>query len=117
VHNLTVAAIPLAAFTLLHCPGVLASSRFVLHLSLALMRTLTFLMLVFVGQATPLLANTSCPSDASGLIDRRDDRQLSGSQRLADDFAVVRDDDRPRAVVGSSDLITDLVLAGARHGV
>ncbi len=51
VRNLTLAAIPLGAFKLSYCVGVLAVGWYALGLGIAEMRTLTFAMLVFAGQA------------------------------------------------------------------
>jgi len=51
VRNLTLAAIPLGAFKLTFCVGVLAVGWYGLALSADEMRTLTFAMLVFAGQA------------------------------------------------------------------
>jgi H+-transporting ATPase len=51
VRNLTLAAIPLGTFKLAYCIGVLAAGWYALDLPLDDMRTLTFTMLVFAGQA------------------------------------------------------------------
>jgi H+-transporting ATPase len=51
VRNLTLAAIPLGLFKLAYCIGVLAAGWFWLDLDFLHMRTLTFAMLVFAGQA------------------------------------------------------------------
>jgi H+-transporting ATPase len=51
VRNLTLAAIPLGAFKLCYCVGVLAVGWYGLGLGAPEMRTLTFAMLVFAGQA------------------------------------------------------------------
>ena len=45
------AAIPLASFKFLFCIGVLAAGWFLLGLTIGQMQTLTFVMLVFAGQA------------------------------------------------------------------
>jgi len=50
IHNLTLAAIPLAFGKLLFCIGVLAAGAFYLRLSVGQMQTLTLIMLVFAGQ-------------------------------------------------------------------
>jgi H+-transporting ATPase len=52
VRNLTLAAIPLGSLKLCYYVSVLAVGWFVLRLSPAEMRTLTFVMFVFAGQAT-----------------------------------------------------------------
>ncbi len=49
--NLVSVAVPLAAFKFLFCIGVLAAGWFWLRLSVGQMQTLTFIMLVFAGQA------------------------------------------------------------------
>jgi len=51
IRNLTFAAIPLALFKLAYCLGVLAAAWYLLRLSPDQMQTLTFIMLVFAGQA------------------------------------------------------------------
>ena len=51
VGNLALAAIPLALFKFLFCIGVLAAGWFLLGLTIGQMQTLTFVMLVFAGQA------------------------------------------------------------------
>ena len=51
IRNLTFAAIPLGLFKLSYCVGVLAAGWYALRLSPARMQTLTFVMLVFAGQA------------------------------------------------------------------
>ena len=51
MDNLALAAIPMALFKLLFCIGVLAVGWFWLGLSVGQMQTLTFIMLVFAGQA------------------------------------------------------------------
>lgn len=51
VRNLTLAAVPLGAFKLSYCLGVLAVGWYGLDLGAPAMRTLTFAMLVFAGQA------------------------------------------------------------------
>ena len=51
VRDLTLAAIPLGLFKLAYCIGVLATGWFWLDLDFLHMRTLTFAMLVFAGQA------------------------------------------------------------------
>ena len=51
VRNLTLAAIPLGIFKLAFCIGVLAVGWYEVGLGAAEMRTLTFAMLVFAGQA------------------------------------------------------------------
>ena len=52
IHNLTLAAIPLGLFKLCYYVSVLAAGWFALGLGPVEMRTLTFVMLVFAGQAT-----------------------------------------------------------------
>ena len=52
IRNLTLAAIPLGLFKLCYYLGVLAAGWFVMGLAPVEMRTLTFVMLVFAGQAT-----------------------------------------------------------------
>jgi H+-transporting ATPase len=49
--NLALAAVPLASFKFLFCIGVLATGWFWLGLNVGQMQTLTFIMLVFAGQA------------------------------------------------------------------
>ena len=49
--NLALAAVPLASFKFLFCIGVLAAGWFWLGLNVGQMQTLTFIMLVFAGQA------------------------------------------------------------------
>jgi H+-transporting ATPase len=49
--NLALAAIPMASFKFLFCIGVLATGWFWLGLNIGQMQTLTFIMLVFAGQA------------------------------------------------------------------
>ena len=51
IRNLTLAAIPLGLFKLAYCVAVLAAGWYVLHFSPDRMQTLTFVMLVFAGQA------------------------------------------------------------------
>lgn len=51
VNNLALAAIPLASFKFLFCTSVLAAGWFLLGLTVGQMQTLTFVMLVFAGQA------------------------------------------------------------------
>jgi H+-transporting ATPase len=51
VNNLALAAIPLASFKFLFCISVLAAGWFLLGLTVGQMQTLTFVMLVFAGQA------------------------------------------------------------------
>ena len=51
VGNLALAAIPLASFKFLFCIGVLAAGWYIFGLTLGQMQTLTFVMLVFAGQA------------------------------------------------------------------
>jgi len=51
IRNLTFAAIPLGLFKLSYCVGVLAAGWYVLGFSPDRMQTLTFVMLVFAGQA------------------------------------------------------------------
>jgi len=51
VNNLALAAIPLALFKFLFCIGVLAAGWFLVGLKIGQMQTLTFVMLVFAGQA------------------------------------------------------------------
>jgi H+-transporting ATPase len=51
IRNLTLAALPLGAFKLSYCLGVLAVGWYGLGLAAPAMRTLTFAMLVFAGQA------------------------------------------------------------------
>ena len=51
VGDLALAAIPLASFKFLFCIGVLAAGWFLLGLTIGQMQTLTFVMLVFAGQA------------------------------------------------------------------
>ncbi len=51
VNNLALAAIPLASFKFLFCLSVLAAGWFLLSLTIGQMQTLTFIMLVFAGQA------------------------------------------------------------------
>jgi H+-transporting ATPase len=50
LRNLTLAAIPLAAFKLLYLIGILAIAVFRIGLSAGQTQTLTFIMLVFAGQ-------------------------------------------------------------------
>jgi H+-transporting ATPase len=50
IRNLTLAAVPLDLFKLAYCMGVLATGWYVLRLSPAEMRTLTFVMLFLAGQ-------------------------------------------------------------------
>ena len=54
VRNLTLAAIPLGATKLAYCTLVLAFGWFVLHLTPTQMQTLTFMMLLYAGQANNL---------------------------------------------------------------
>jgi len=61
VRNLTVAGIPLALFKLSFCIGVLAAGWFWLGLAFDQMRTLTFAMLVFAGQANTFVLRTKRP--------------------------------------------------------
>ena len=49
--NLALAAVPLASFKFMFCIGVLAMGWFWLGLNVGQMQTLTFIMLVFAGQA------------------------------------------------------------------
>lgn len=51
LRNLTLATLPLAAFKLLFCLGVLVTGTLHLRLTPGQMQTLVFLMLVFAGQA------------------------------------------------------------------
>jgi len=51
IGNLTVGAIPLGLFKLAYCVAVLAACWYVLELPPEQMQTLTFLMLVYAGQA------------------------------------------------------------------
>ena len=51
VGNLMFAAVPLALFKFAFCIGILAIAWFRYHLSIGQMQTLTFVMLVFAGQA------------------------------------------------------------------
>ncbi len=51
LRNVTLATMPLAAFKLLYCLGVLATGAFRLGLSSGQIQTLIFLMFVFTGQA------------------------------------------------------------------
>jgi len=51
VNNLALVAIPLASFKFLFCISVLAAGWFLLGLTVGQMQTLTFVMLVFAGQA------------------------------------------------------------------
>lgn len=51
MYNQALAAVPLAFFKLLFCIGVLAIAWFCLRLEIGQMQTLTFIMLVFAGQA------------------------------------------------------------------
>jgi H+-transporting ATPase len=51
IRNLTFAAIPLALFKLVYCVAALAAGWYVLHFGPDRMQTLTFIMLVFAGQA------------------------------------------------------------------
>jgi H+-transporting ATPase len=51
IRNLTLAAIPLGVFKLCYCLGVLAAGWYLFALQPGQMRTLTFMMLVFAGQA------------------------------------------------------------------
>lgn len=55
IRNMTLAAVPLGAFKLLYCLGVVGAGWFFLHLTAAQMRTLTFLTLVLAGQANVYL--------------------------------------------------------------
>jgi H+-transporting ATPase len=61
VRNLTLAGIPLALFKLTYCIGVLAAGWFWLSLTFDQMRTLTFVMLVFGGQANTYVLRTKRP--------------------------------------------------------
>jgi H+-transporting ATPase len=61
VRNLTLAGIPLALFKLSFCIGVLAAGWFWLGLAFDQMRTLTFAMLVFAGQANAFVLRTKRP--------------------------------------------------------
>ena len=51
IRNLTLAAIPLGLFKLAYCVAVLAAGWYVLRFTPDRMQTLTFVMLVFAGQA------------------------------------------------------------------
>jgi len=61
VRNLTLAALPLGVFKLSYCIGVLAAGWFWLGFDAAEMRTLTFTMLVFAGQANTYVLRTKRP--------------------------------------------------------
>jgi H+-transporting ATPase len=68
LRNLTLAAIPLAAFKLLYLIGVLTIAVFRIGLSTGQIQTLTFVMLVFAGQGVMYVVRergrlwNSCPS-------------------------------------------------------
>ena len=68
LRNLTLAAIPLAAFKLLYLLGVLSIAVFRIGLSTGQIQTLTFIMLVFAGQGVMYVVRErgrlwdSCPS-------------------------------------------------------
>jgi H+-transporting ATPase len=61
VRNLTLAAIPFGAVKLAYCVGVLAAGWYWLGLAFDEMRTLTFVMLVFAGQASVYVLRAKGP--------------------------------------------------------
>jgi H+-transporting ATPase len=63
--NLVWTAVPLAAFKFLFCIGVLAAGWYWFRLSIGQMQTLTFIMLVFAGQAVVYVARERGPMWAS----------------------------------------------------
>jgi len=71
LRNLTLAAIPLASCKFAFCLGILAFGTFRLHLNSGQIQTLTFLMLVFAGQALVYILRERGPmwsSRPSGLM-------------------------------------------------
>jgi H+-transporting ATPase len=65
IRNLTLAAIPLALVKLSYCIGVVATGWYWFRLSADQMRTLTFTMLVFAGQAVVYVLRERGPFWAS----------------------------------------------------
>jgi H+-transporting ATPase len=61
IRNLTLAAVPLGVFKLAYCVGVLAAAWFWLGLDFSAIRTLTFAMLIFAGQANTYVLRTKRP--------------------------------------------------------
>ena len=96
VRNLTLAGIPLALFKLSFCIGVLAAGWFWLGLGFDQMRTLTFVMLVFAGQANTFVLRTKRPFWKSRPRRRHAARvarqclvcHVAGGKRRADEAAI-----------------------------